>query len=74
MGEERLFTLTEVADKTGYTPRRLRQLVRDNVLPADLYGKTWLVKESALNTFVAEHHPDRGRPRGSKNRPTDSPA
>ena len=70
MGEDRLLTLAEAAGITGYTQRRLRQLAHDKKLPADLYGKTWLVRESVLDRFVSEHRPRLGRPRGSKNKPT----
>jgi len=69
MGEDRLFTLAEVARDTGYTQRRLRQLAEAGTLPATKYGKTYLVKESALDSFKATHQPATGRPRGSKNRP-----
>ena len=70
MGEDRLFTLAEAATITGYTQRRLRQLVRKKILPADLYGKTYVVRESTLDQFVSEHRPTTGRPRGSKNKLT----
>ncbi len=68
MGEERLFTLAEVAEDTGYTQRQLRRLAAKGVLPADKYGKTYLVKQSALDRFTREYQPSTGRPRGSKTR------
>jgi hypothetical protein len=69
MGEERLFTLAEASEITGYTQRRLRQLAARGVLTADLYGKTYLVKESVLDRFRETHHPKVGRPRGSRKSP-----
>lgn len=68
MGEDRLLTLAEVSEVTGYTQRRLRQLAAKKTLPAELYGKTYLVRESVLDRFRETYQPDRGRPRGSKNR------
>lgn len=65
MKEDRLITLAEASGITGYTQRRLRQLAEKKVLPADKYGKTWLVKESVLDQFRETHHPTTGRPRGS---------
>jgi excisionase family DNA binding protein len=72
MGEDRLLTLAEASEITGYTQRRLRQLAHNKTLPADLYGKTWLVKETVLNRFMETHQPARGRPKGSKNKPANS--
>lgn len=73
--DEELLTLTVAAQRSGYTPERLRQLAREGDLPAKKYGKTWLVKSTALRRFLDEHHPSTGRPRGSRNRrPADPPA
>jgi excisionase family DNA binding protein len=69
MGEDRLLTLAEAATITGYTQRRLRQLAAKHVLPADKFGKTYIVRESALNRFIETHQPAIGRPRGSRNKP-----
>lgn len=70
-----MFTLAEVAEETGYTQRRLRQLAEKGALPATKYGKTYLVKESALSQFKETHHPTTGRPRGSRKQapPPDRP-
>lgn len=73
MGEDRLLTLAEASEITGYTQRRLRQLAEKKVLPADLYGKTYLVKQSALDRFRETYHPGRGRPRGSRKQPPATP-
>lgn len=67
MEDDPLRTLAEASEITGYTQRRLRQLAQNGVLPADLYGKTYLVKQSALDRFQETHRPTRGRPRGSRN-------
>jgi excisionase family DNA binding protein len=69
MGEDELLTLSKVAEETGFTPRRLRQLAEKKLLPAELYGRTYLVKRTDLTRFLAEHKPTTGRPRGSRNRP-----
>jgi len=66
--EDELLTITKAAEESGFTPRRLRQLAHDRVLPAKLYGKTWLVSRPALLRFLSEHQPKTGRPRGSRNR------
>lgn len=73
MGEDRLLTLAEASEVTGYTQRQLRRLAHDKVLPAELYGKTYLVWESALDRFRETYQPDRGRPRGSKNKRPPTP-
>lgn len=72
--EDRLLTLADVSGQTGYTQRRLRQLAEKGVLKAELLGKTYVVRESALTRFLSEHRPKTGRPRGSKNRPQPDPA
>lgn len=68
-GDDELLTLTVAAHESGFTPRRLRQLAKDQVLPAKLYGKVWLVSRPKFRQFLAEYKPRTGRPRGSKNRP-----
>ena len=73
MGEDRLLTLAELAAHGDFTQRRLRQLAADGVLPADKYGKTYLVKQSAWDQFKTTYHPTTGRPRGSRNRPKPVP-
>ncbi len=71
MAEDReLITLMEAATVTGYTPERLRQMARDEGLPATKYGNTWVIYRDDLDGYMAEHKPTRGRPRGSRNRPT----
>lgn len=69
MSEEELVTLTTVAKETGYSRERLRQFAAKGELPAQLLGKTWVVKRSDVSRFLSEHHPKTGRPRGSRNRP-----
>lgn len=69
MAEDELLTFAKVAEETGYSSARLRQLAARGELPAKLYGKTWLIQRTDLEKFLAEHHPRTGRPRGSKNRP-----
>lgn len=66
--DDELLTLTEAAAETGYTTGRLRQMARDHGLPAKKYGNTWLITRGELEQYLSAHHPERGRPRGSRNR------
>lgn len=63
-----MLTLVQAAAETGYTTGRLRQMARLEGLPAQKYGNTWVIQRGELVRYLAGHKPNRGRPRGSRNR------
>ena len=63
-GVDNYLTTTEVAERLGVTPGRVRQLVADGVLPVTKFGPVNMVKESDLH--LAENRPGRGRPSTKK--------
>ena len=65
MKDDRLMTLTEVAERVGLDTSRLRVLIGQGRLPATKYGKTWLVKESDVKEFEKEPRSP-GRPATKK--------
>lgn len=68
--DSELITLAVAAAETGYTPDRLRQMARKDGLPAEKYGNTWVIERGKLRQYMSEHKPTRGRPRGSRNKPS----
>ena len=54
MKDDRLMTLTEVAERVGLDTSRLRVLIGQGRLPATKYRKTWLVKESDVKAFESQ--------------------
>jgi len=61
MKEDRLYTVTEIAEHMGLNVSRVRVWIADGRLPAVKYGKTWLVKESDLVAFEKKPRPT-GKP------------
>ncbi len=58
-----LLTTKEVAERLGVSVRRVHALIHAGRLPAEKYGRDYLINENDLN-LVAERKP--GRPRKEK--------
>lgn len=61
---DNFLTTTEVAERLGVTPGRVRQLVADGVLPVTKFGPVNMVKEGDLK--LVQDRPGRGRPSTKK--------
>lgn len=61
-----MLTTTDAARELGISERRVQQLVKDGVLPAERLGKTIVIQERHL--AKARKRPGLGRPKGSKNK------
>lgn len=61
MGDERLLTTAEVAERLSVSLRRVRQFIEDGRLPSQQFGRDHLIKESDLK-LVEGRTP--GRPPG----------
>ena len=57
-----LLTTKEAAERLGITVARIHALIRDERLPAEKFGRDYVIKEKDLK-LVAERKP--GRPRKS---------
>jgi len=55
-------SVTGAAAALGVSPRRIRQLIRDGRLQADLVGRTYLIDEDSVSVLKQEARPA-GRPR-----------
>ena len=48
----RFLTATEVAERLGVTPSRVRAMIRAGRLPATPFGKAYMIKESDLSQVM----------------------
>jgi excisionase family DNA binding protein len=55
-----MLTTAQAADKLGISPRRLLELIKDERLPAQPFGRTYMIQEKDLK-LVKNRKP--GRPR-----------
>ena len=55
----KMLTTKEAGERLGVTVQRIHALIRDNRLPAEKFGRDYLIKESDLK-LVADRKP--GRP------------
>lgn len=62
---DRLLTTTEAAKRLGISPRRVLALIYDKRLPAQQWGRDWLIREADL--AQVERRPV-GRPRKGEGR------
>ena len=58
-----MLTTAEVAERLGVSPRRVRELITDERLPAQKFGRDYLIEEKDLR-LVKDRKP--GRPPRSK--------
>lgn len=59
----RLLTVREAAERLGVDVSRIRVLIGAGRLPADKFGRDWLIKEKDLSAFAAVPRVA-GRPKG----------
>lgn len=55
-----MITATQAATRLGITPRRVLALIKSGRLPAEKFGRDWMIDESDLK-LVKDRKP--GRPR-----------
>lgn len=63
-------TTRDAALLTGYTERNICKLARSGVIPAERFGRMWMLDEDAIQDYVAQmralgqskHTPRRYRP------------
>jgi excisionase family DNA binding protein len=55
-------TSKEAAARLGITPAHVRRLCLDGVLPAEKFGRDWILKPADVE--AARARPGRGRPKG----------
>ena len=63
-GTDRLLTLAEAAEQAGLSPVYLRRLASEGRLEAEKYGKTWVVRESTVESWTTVQR-RRGRPKST---------
>jgi len=57
-GIDELITLSEAAEKSGFTTRHLRYLAENGELWARKLGRNWFTTAQAVEEYMAsEHHP-----------------
>lgn len=57
-----MLTTAEVAERLQVTQRRVQALIKDKRLPAERYGRAWLVQRTDLEAFIAKWDRRPGRP------------
>jgi excisionase family DNA binding protein len=60
LGQLKIFTAEEVAERFGTTPARIRGFIKKGQLTARRVGKTWFITEKKLEEFLeygAASHP-----------------
>lgn len=57
-----LLTVAEVAERLSLTSRRITALIEDGRLPAEKFGRAWVIRETDLALIA--HRPN-GRPRSA---------
>ena len=65
----------QAAERLGVTPSRVRMLIRDGRLPAEMFGKGWMVKEADLKLVEIvrlDGRQQRKRERNEKGNPSDN--
>ena len=59
----KLFTTESAATYLGVTPARVRQLILEERLPSEKYGRDHLISEDALQQYQKDGRKKVGRPR-----------
>ncbi len=57
------FTTEDAANYLGVTPSRIRQLIAEERLESEKYGRDHMIKESELANFAKHGKKKRGRPK-----------
>jgi len=60
--QERLYSITEAAEKLGMSRQRVHQLIQEGRLLATQHGKMWLISEDEIAALQSRIKPT-GRPR-----------
>jgi excisionase family DNA binding protein len=60
--QERLYSITEAAERLGMTRQRVHQLIQEGRLTAAQHGRMWLISESEIEVLQSRIRPT-GRPR-----------
>lgn len=47
-------TAQEAARLTGYTEHNIRKLARSGIIPAERFGRMWVLDEDAIQAYVAQ--------------------
>lgn len=70
-----LLTTAQAAKRLGRHPSRIRQYIRDNLLPATKQGRDWLIASTDVETFTPPDNPG-GRPiiHGRRSKRNKAPA
>ena len=63
MAEEKFMTTVEVAEELGIGAQRVRDLIKAGRLPAQKFGRDWVIREADLGLI---EHRKPGRPRKKK--------
>jgi excisionase family DNA binding protein len=48
------YSIAEAAEKTGYHPEYLRELIRNEKIEAVKIGQMWLIKVESLEAYIEE--------------------
>jgi len=62
----KLFTTEDAAKYLGVTPSRVRQLIMEDRLESEKYGRDHLIQKIALENFAKNGKKKRGRPKKSE--------
>ncbi|HVG20138.1 MAG TPA: helix-turn-helix domain-containing protein [Blastocatellia bacterium] len=62
-----LLTTKQVAERLGVTTKRIQAMIRDGRLPAEKFGRDYLIKESDLK-LVEDRKPGRPSKQAKKRR------
>ena len=62
-------TTKEAAQRLGITPTRIQQLILDNKLPAEKFGRDWMIEEEALAGVQVYGRPGRPPKQGGEKMP-----
>lgn len=54
MDDERLWSVEEVADAVGLTPRRVRQMCASGEIQATKVGRDWVISDEEARRVIAE--------------------
>jgi excisionase family DNA binding protein len=63
-------TTKQAAETLGVNDSRVRQMIREEGLPATKAGRDWLIRRSDLTRYIAAH---RLAPRTGRGRPPKQP-
>lgn len=58
-----MLTVADAAQRLGVSERRVRQYIEESRLPAQKFGRDWLIREEDLSAFSQQERKT-GRPAG----------